>query len=294
MSAFEDRVALVTGAASGIGAALAGALHAAGAKVVLADIDADGAKRQAVAIGADADEAVHLDVTDRAQFASVAAFVCARHGRVDLLFNNAGIAIIGNTLAMSGGDWDRLIDVNVRGVVHGVEAVYPLMVEQALQDGWRGHIVNTASVSGLIPAPGFTAYAMTKHAVVGLSVSLREEARRYGVRVSAICPSVIGTPMADHARLLGDSVPVKDKVQGLTRLPDADYCARKALKGVRRNHAVIPVAPAAHIGWRLYRLWPGLLRPVTRRLADTLAPMGVPTRATEDAPTGQRDADHSG
>ncbi|MCC5888029.1 MAG: SDR family NAD(P)-dependent oxidoreductase [Gammaproteobacteria bacterium] len=282
MNPFEGRVALVTGAASGIGAALATALQAAGARVVLADIDHDSALRQASAIGAEADAAVALDVRERTGFASVAQAVLARHGRIDYLFNNAGIAIIGNTLAMTGADWDRLLDVNVRGVVHGVEAVYPLMVEQAPKDGWRGHIVNTASISGLVPAPGFTAYAMTKHAVVGLSVSLREEARRYGVRVSAICPSVIGTPMADQARLLGDSVPVRDRVNGFARLPDADYCARKVLKGVRRNQAIIPVAPAAHIGWRLYRLWPGLLRPVTRRLADELAPM--------DARSGQRGA----
>lgn len=288
MKAFEGRVALVTGAASGIGAALAAALQAAGAKVVLADLNGEGAEQQAITIGADADAAVQLDVTDRAQFASVAAAVVARHGRIDYLFNNAGIAIIGNTLAMAGEDWDRLLDVNVRGVVHGVEAVYPLMVAQDQQAGWRGHIVNTASITGLIPAPGFTAYAMTKHAVVGLSVSLREEARRYGVRVSAICPSVIGTPMAEHARLLGDRVPVKEKVQGFTRLPSADYCARKALKGVRLNHALIPVAPAAHIGWRLYRLWPGLLRPVTRRLADALAPMEATTRAAADQREGSR------
>lgn len=284
MTPFEGRIALVTGAASGIGAALAAGLHAAGAKVLLADINGEGARQQALAIGTDADRAVQLDVTDRAQFASVAAATVAQHGRIDYLFNNAGIAIIGNTLAMAGADWDRLLDVNVRGVVHGVEAVYPLMVAQSMQDGRRGHIVNTASISGLVPAPGFTAYAMTKHAVVGLSVSLREEARRYGVRVSAICPSVIGTPMADRAQLLGDSVPVRDKVQGFTRLPDAEYCARKALEGVRRNRALIPVTAAAQVGWRLYRLWPGLLRPVTRRLADTLAPIEA---------TGQREEDHS-
>lgn len=281
MSAFEGRVALVTGAASGIGAALAAALHRAGAKVVFADINDDGARQQAAATGAGTDAAVQLDVTDRAAFAALAGAVIQRHGRIDYLFNNAGIAIIGNTLAMADADWDRLLDVNVRGVVHGIQAVYPLMVEQAQQDGWRGHIVNTASISGLVPAPGFTAYAMTKHAVVGLSVSLREEARRHGVRVSAICPSVIGTPMADNAQLLGDSIPVRDKVEGFGRLPDADYCARKALKGVRRNKALIPVTPAAHIGWRLYRLWPGLLRPVTRRLADTLAPL--------TGPAGQRE-----
>lgn len=293
MSGFAGRVALVTGAASGIGAALAAALHGAGAKVMLADVDADGARRQAEAIGAEDADAMQLDVRDRGQFAAVAAATTARHGRIDLLFNNAGIAIIGNTLAMTDGDWDRLIDVNIRGVVHGIEAVYPLMVEQALVDGWRGHIVNTASVSGLIPAPGFTAYAMTKHAVVGLSVSLREEARRYGVRVSAICPSVIGTPMAEQARLLGDSVPVKEKVQGFGRLPDADYCARKALAGVRRNRALIPVTPAAQIGWRLYRLWPGLLRPVTRRLADALAPMASSTATASGAATGQPGTDPS-
>lgn len=291
MNPFEGRIALVTGAASGIGAALAAALHAGGAKVVLADINGDGASRQATAIGAGAGAAVQLDVTNRAQFAAAADATVKRHGRIDYLFNNAGIAIIGNTLAMTGADWDRLLDVNVRGVVHGVEAVYPLMVEQAPLSGWRGHIVNTASISGLVPAPGFTAYAMTKHAVVGLSVSLREEARRYGVRVSAICPSVIGTPMADHAQLLGDSVPVREKVDGFVRLPDADYCARKALAGVRRNKALIPVAPAAHIGWRLYRLWPGLLRPVTRRLADTLAPMEASVATAEEAPAGPREND---
>lgn len=276
MNPFQGRVALVTGGASGIGAALVSALATAGARVVVADIDADGAKRHAEAIdasGPGSAEAVALDVTDREAFAHTVTTITTRFGRIDYLFNNAGIAVIGNTLDMAAADWNRLLDVNVRGVIHGIEAVYPRMVAQSVRDGWRGHIVNTASVSGLVPAPGFSGYAMTKHAVVGLSVSLREEARRHDVRVSAVCPGVIGTPMATRAKLLGEDDLLLDPSGPPPRLPDAAYCARKALKGVRRNRALIPVTPAAHIGWRLYRLWPGFLRPITRRMADELAPI---------------------
>ncbi len=281
MNPFAGRVALVTGGASGIGAALGAALVAAGARVVLADIDHAGASNHAGALtqnssGSGTASAVSLDVTDRAAFARVVADAVQQHGRLDYLFNNAGIAVIGNTLNMAPSDWDRLLDVNVRGVVHGIEAAYPVMVAQPEQAGFRGHIVNTASLAGLLPVPGFTGYAMTKHAVVGLSVSLREEARRHRVRVSAVCPSVIGTPMADTARVLGEEGLLIDRVGRPTWLPDADYCASKALAGVRRNKALIPVTASAHIGWRLYRLWPGLLRPVTRRMARELAP--VPER----------------
>ncbi|TVS15858.1 MAG: SDR family NAD(P)-dependent oxidoreductase [Gammaproteobacteria bacterium] len=278
MNPFAGRVALVTGGASGIGAALGAALVAAGARVLLADIDHAGACDHAGVLahsgsGSGTASAVSLDVTDRAAFAEVVANVVQEQGRLDYLFNNAGIAVIGNTLDMAPSDWDRLLDVNLRGVVHGIEAAYPVMVAQPEQAGFRGHIVNTASLAGLVPVPGFTGYAMTKHAVVGLSVSLREEARRYGVRVSAVCPSVIGTPMADTAQVLGHEELLVDRTGRPSWLPNANYCARKALAGVRRNKALIPVTASAHIGWRLYRLWPGLLRPVTRRLARELAPV---------------------
>ncbi len=274
MNPFQGRVALVTGGASGIGAALGSALVDAGAQVVLADVNAAGAQRVADALANQGGAtAIALDVSDREAFAAAATDVVERFGAIDYLFNNAGVAVIGNTLDMASADWDRLLDVNVRGVIHGIEAVYPRMVEQPDRGGWRGHIVNTASIAGLVPAPGFTGYAMTKHAVVGLSVSLREEARRHNVRVSAVCPSIIGTPMADGARLLGEERRLLDRTARRPRFPDADYCARKALAGVRRNRALIPVTPAAHIGWRLYRIWPGLLRPVTRRLAAELAPL---------------------
>ncbi|HSG88907.1 MAG TPA: SDR family NAD(P)-dependent oxidoreductase, partial [Pseudomonadales bacterium] len=184
-------------------------------------------------------------------------------------FNNAGIAVIGNVLKMAPEHWDRLVDVNIRGVHHGVEAAYATMVAQG-----SGHIVNTASVAGLIPTPGFTAYGMTKHAVVGLSVSLRPEAERYGVKVSAVCPGVINSNMAETAQLLGHDKRLKEEQPGVEgKLPTPDYCARKVLAGVKRNKAIIAVTASAHIGWRLHRFLPAFMRPVTRRMAEILAPL---------------------
>src|SRR5207248_6593438 len=132
-----------------------------------------------------------------------------RHGRLDLMVNNAGIGIGGETRELLLAHWDRIIDVNLRGVVHGVHAAYPVMIEQG-----SGHIVNTASLAGLLPSPGATPYAMTKHAVVGLSLSLRGEAAAYGVRVTAVCPGVVETPILDKGG--PDDLP-KSPAAGRTR-----------------------------------------------------------------------------
>jgi len=159
------RIAIVTGAASGIGQALAGALVARGDTVVVADVDKDGAERTAGDLserGPGAATAAMVDVRDAAAVQALVDQTRDRHGRLDLMVNNAGIAVGGETRELLLAHWDRVIDVNLRGVVHGVHAAYPVMVEQ----GW-GHIVNTASLAGLLPSPGATPYAMTKHGVVG-------------------------------------------------------------------------------------------------------------------------------
>ena len=119
----------------------------------------------------------------RLRFAVLVEEIIERDGRLDLLLNNAGISIGGPTHEFTEAHWNRIIDVNFRGVVNGVTAAYPLMIEQ----GW-GHIVNTASGTGLVSLPFVAAYSATKHAVVGLSTALRPEAARYGVRVSVLCP----------------------------------------------------------------------------------------------------------
>src|SRR5262249_37982231 len=114
----------------------------------------------------------------------------ARAGRIDYFFNNAGISIGGEAHTYRPGDWDDVLDVNLRGVANGVQAVYPVMIRQG-----GGHIVNTASVAGLLPMAGQLSYTTSKHAIVGLSKSLRVEARRYGVRVSVLCPGIVRTPI---------------------------------------------------------------------------------------------------
>ncbi len=173
---FQGKVAIVTGAASGIGEALSGALARRGATVVLADIDEAGAKgsADALAVGPPGRvSAVALDVTDAEAVASLVERTAQDHGHLDFLFNNAGIGIAGPVSELTLAHWNRAIDVNLRGVVHGVVAAYPVMIRQG-----HGHIVNTASLAGLLPSPMLTPYGMTKHGVVGLSESLRMEARR--------------------------------------------------------------------------------------------------------------------
>jgi short-subunit dehydrogenase len=158
------------------------------------------------------------------------------------------VAIVGETKSMSDDDWTRVLDVNVNGVVHGVHAAYPIMIQQG-----SGHIVNTASAAGLLPIPGAVVYATSKHAVVGLSTSLRAEARAYGVRVTVLCPSFVRTAIADKVKLLGGidrSAP--SIVMNLLGIPSEEF-ARTALRGIARNEAVI-VAP------RYIRLLVGAVR----------------------------------
>ena len=255
MSAFSGRTAIVTGGASGIGRALVEGLVARGARVVIADVNEALARETAAALGDGKAEARCVDVTDADAVRHLVEETARAHGRLDYLFNNAGIAIFGDAGALTLEDWDRTIDVNLRGVVHGIAAAYPLMVRQG-----RGHIVNTASAAGLLPTPAATAYAATKHAVVGLSVTLRTEGARFGVRVSVICPGFIQTPIIQTAKVHTDLPRDELMRQFPFRLYEPAYCARKALRGVERNRGIIPVTPEAHVMWRLYRFAPGLVQ----------------------------------
>lgn len=231
---FRGKVAVVTGAASGIGRALSKQLAAHGAKVWMTDIDEALLERSARDIGGQA-QARRLDVTDADEFTSVVDDIWERSGGVDFLFNNAGIAVIGHYHEMSMSDFNRLIDVNLRGVLHGIAAVYPKMMQIR-----RGHIVNTSSVSGLIAAPGFTMYSATKHAVVGLSRGLRIEAKRHGLRVSCFCPGFIDTEIqrnADYRGIDGDKARANTPIKFAT----PELCAREALQGVAKNEGEIVV-----------------------------------------------------
>ena len=261
---WEGKTAVVTGAASGIGFALSGELIRRGASVWLTDIDTAALERSAAVLGPNA-RRHDLDVRDSAAVRDLVEFVAKESGGLDFMFNNAGIIMPGEVHDLDTDHFDRIIDVNIRGVVNGTLAAYPVMVRQR-----RGHIVNTASLAGLAPAPLLSSYAMTKHAVVGLTSSLRFEAARYGVRVSAICPSAVNTPMLDAGTPQDlQKVPWRPNVRRyLRRLngPPADprSVAASALAGVEKNQALIIVPARAGMIAMVYRLAPGLVHSLGR------------------------------
>ncbi|MGY1686739.1 SDR family NAD(P)-dependent oxidoreductase [Geodermatophilus sp. SYSU D00867] len=290
------RVAIVTGGASGIGRALGAALVRRGDQVVLAGPDGAAAVQAAERLTADGPgtaTGAAVDVRDAAAVEALVTGTTGRYGRLDLLVNNAGVGMGGPVEELSLAHWDRAIDVNLRGVVHGVQAAYPLMVRQG-----SGHIVNTASLAGLLPNPGFTPYAATKWAVVGLSLSLRGEAAPRGVRVSVVCPGGVDTPMLDKGIPPGlprvPTVEAIDPRRVITtlnggRLYSAEALAADVLRGVDRDRAVIVVPRRARVAWRLMRLSPSLFlrlgEVVTGRDPDLRAVVtGVaPTPRTEPA-----------
>lgn len=250
---FTAKQAIVTGAGSGIGAALSRALTAAGAEVVCTDIDEAAAARTAEPLGA---RWRRLDVADAAAVADCVAEVVGRAGRIDLLFNNAGITWGGDTELLTLDQWNAIIDVNIRGVVHGVAAAYPVMVTQG-----HGHIVNTASMAGLAAAGQITSYVMSKHAIVGLSLALRSEAAGHGVGVLAICPTAVETPILDKGAI-GGFVGRDFYRMGRrrTKFASADDLAVDTLRAIERNKALLVWPRQARMAWRLARYAPGLLQ----------------------------------
>jgi NAD(P)-dependent dehydrogenase (short-subunit alcohol dehydrogenase family) len=274
---FGSTTAIVTGGGSGIGAALAGHLVAAGARVVLADLDGDAAQRVASGLkGPGAATARSVDVADGEAVRTLVEEVDA-DGGLDFLFNNAGISRGGPIEWLTSDDWDRLIAVNLTGVVNGVRAAYPLMRERG-----GGHIVNTASAAGLV-APPFTAgYAATKAAVVGLSTSLRLEAALHGVRVSVVCPGMVETPILDQAGTGGPEGGVTAReFLAVAKLKPApvERFARSVLRDVARNRGVIVHPGLSRAQWRLHRWAPGLVDRMLASLARKVdAQLVVPAR----------------
>jgi NAD(P)-dependent dehydrogenase (short-subunit alcohol dehydrogenase family) len=253
---YIGRSAIVTGAGSGIGAALSRALVSAGASVVCADLDLSAAEQTVASVtGPGTARAALLDVTSATDVAALVSDVAAEHGSLDLMFNNAGISIGGETQELTLDHWNSIIDVNIRGVVHGVHAAYPVMVAQR-----SGHIVNTASMGGLMAAGLLTSYVMTKHAVVGLSLALRSEAAAFGVGVTAVCPSAVDTPILDKGavgRFHGRDYFLKG--QGVRRPLDPDVLAAQVLEAVVTNKPLLVTPRTARVAWRIGRLSPSFV-----------------------------------
>src|SRR5262245_49394742 len=257
---FDGAVSIVTGGASGIGRAIGEALARRGANVVLADRQFDLATDVADQIrrrGGQA-TAANLDVTDHAAVQALVQDTFARDKRLDYIFNNAGIGIAGEARLYELDDWYRVLDVNLRGVIHGVQAAYPVMLQQGF-----GHIVNTSSMAGLLPSPLVVGYCTTKHAIVGLSLSLRVEAAAAGVRVSALCPGVVRTAALIDGGKFGKLLrPIpretQQKLFDLQRPMAPERFAEQALRAVAKNRAIIIIPSWWRMIWWLNRLSPAL------------------------------------
>jgi NAD(P)-dependent dehydrogenase (short-subunit alcohol dehydrogenase family) len=264
---FRGSVAVITGGASGIGQALGEALARCGATVVLADLQEERARAIAAAIqaGGGKASASFVDVTDFPALKRLIEDTVATHGRLDYLFNNAGIGIAGEVVHYQIEDWHRVLDVNLRGVANGVQAAYPVLVRQG-----HGHIVNTASMAGLVPFPWTVNYSAAKHGVVALSLALRIEAAAAGVRVSVLCPGVVRTPILEnggkYGKLLQPIPPERLRAYFETMRPmDPARFAQKALWGVARNRAIIIVPGWWKVLWWLYRVSPGFWERLARK-----------------------------
>lgn len=263
MEYFKDKIAIVTGGASGMGRAVCEQMGRHGATMVVADINHDGAKEVAesiVAAGGQA-RAVHLDVTQQGAVHALVNETAREHGRLDLIFNNAGIGILGDERDKTQAHWDKIIDINLHGVLHGTTAAYPLMIEQGF-----GQIVNMASMAGYIPSPMDAAYGTTKHAVVGLSLSLRDEAASLGVKVSAVCPGFIKTPIIFNTPILNVNVTREEIEKSLPDwlFMDVNKAGTAILKGIVRNRAMIVFPFHARVAWWLMRLRPAVFDRIGR------------------------------
>jgi NAD(P)-dependent dehydrogenase (short-subunit alcohol dehydrogenase family) len=260
MKDLRGAIALVTGACGGIGSAIASALSEAGATVVRSDLGRS---------GVDLDEAV--DVTDAAAVDALVGRVVDRHGRIDVAVTAAGIGVAGETESIPLEEWHRVVDVNLWGTLHVMRAAYPRMIEQR-----RGHLLFVASLSGLVGTPLLVPYSVTKHAVVGLTKSLRAEAARHDVGVGALCPGPVDTRMLDDAG--GDAGGVTHGVDVRRYLTSAAgraltpaKVADTAVRAIERNVAI--TAPGSARWLDLGARWsPGVAeRLIARSMRKELA-----------------------
>ncbi|MAF49637.1 MAG: SDR family NAD(P)-dependent oxidoreductase [Rhodospirillales bacterium] len=191
MDDLTGKCAFVTGGASGIGFGMAEALAGAGMKVVIADIEANALEQAAAKLKSSgaAVHAIQLDVTDRAAMESAAADAEEAFGAVDVVCNNAGVCWRGFMTDASYDDWDWVLGVNLGGVVNGIRTFVPRLIAR----GEGGHVVNTASMAGLMASPGNSVYCTSKFAVVGLSEGLRKELAPKGIGVTVLCPAAVNT-----------------------------------------------------------------------------------------------------
>jgi len=241
------KMVVVTGAGSGIGRATALAFARGGARIAACDVDQPRLDALAAELGDRAVVVRKVDVADRAQMRGFADAVHAVAPAADVIVNNAGVAVGGTFLETTLDDWDWLLGINLRGVVHGCHFFVPVMVERG-----AGHVVNISSIFGIYPSPNVTAYVASKFAVLGFSQSLRTELAPHRVGVTAICPGMINTAIVADGRMAASLDGRRSKMlENFKKGASPDRVAEVILEAVRTNPAVRTVGRDA---WAIHQL----------------------------------------
>jgi NAD(P)-dependent dehydrogenase (short-subunit alcohol dehydrogenase family) len=245
MDAFRDRVAVITGGASGIGAAMARAFAARGAKLVLADIDRPALAEMEAGLRRDGADVIGVptDVTARDQLEALAEATVSRFGAVHIVCNNAGIATFGEIATAPREDWDYTMAIDFWGVVYGIQAFLPRLLSQ----GQGGHIVNTASMAGLVGMQWLGIYCAAKFAVVGVSEALHRELKPRGIGVSVLCPMIVATRINENSERLRPSslkpstAPPPPLPQGAMQgsVKDPAEVAQRVVRAIERNQLYV-------------------------------------------------------
>lgn len=261
---FKERVVVITGAGSGIGRATAQAFAKQGARLHLVDIHGgrvEEAAAEARLAGCEAHAHV-VDVRDAAAVEALAESVYRRHRRVDVLINNAGVGHSALVHETSLEDWDWVLRVNLWGVIHGVHAFVPRLIDQ----GGDASIVNTASVAGLVGLPSMAPYCTSKFAIMGLSESLGAELAPHGISVTAVCPGIVDTDIIRAGRIEGAVGERKREVMDYyqRRGLSPQRVARDIVRAVARRTPVATSAGRSYAAIMLRRLSPRLYRNTAR------------------------------
>jgi NAD(P)-dependent dehydrogenase (short-subunit alcohol dehydrogenase family) len=272
MKNLEDKIAVVTGAASGIGQATAVEFAAKGADVVISDVNEAGLAETVSAVEAKGRKAVALgvDVSKPEQIEGMIHKTIDTFGRIDVLMNNAGVGLSGEMRHLSLQDWEWIVGINLWGPIYGIHFALPHMVEQK-----SGHIVNVSSSAGLIASSCMSAYTTTKFGLVGLSEVLRNELARFGIGVTVVCPGFVRTNIFDSTEARG----MKD-VPGGDDLPSwlgisKEACAKNILRAVQKNKFMIIPGPEMKVVYGFKRFAPFLYRGVTKMMGKQFERMSV-------------------
>jgi short-subunit dehydrogenase len=253
MKNFRDYWVLITGAASGIGLALTREFAQAGANLILADINETGMKQAAAELEAGGAKTICIraDIRVPQEVEALAHRAVEQAGRVDILVNNAGLAMVAEMKDVTREEWDKILATNLYGPILLTHYLLPHFLARK-----SGHIVNLASMAGLIGIPGMVPYTTTKFGLVGFSLALRAELADFGVKVTAVCPGIVRTPILNNSPIKGFTQELRDASAWIMISPEK--AARLILAGIKRNQAkVIPTVFLGKVLLGLSQIAPG-------------------------------------